>query len=322
MTPDEARPIMTQTLAQMGMRHDDPSLYLDLEVFGEFIYRALAIANPEYDVTFAPPVTVRIAPKDGTDGTRVLNCSRPFKRFSGLDLSLNAGILLDIIASFQGHVAAAPFKDTPDYSLVVPLLKSTDMHARSQARNEALAEKDGRDKALSRYLSWDVTDGVVALLALNEPTRFQFVTEGMLQKSGLSFDALKALALTNLAAHYQHAKVATEYTSGMAEVTGTGCAASSFILLEEFLEQEATNAEEDVLHIFSSATDHLVIMPGSNAAGISSVLAALRLGALPSGDIPPLVYADGSLRELATEDIAKILSSIDEGPTPPRRPWM
>lgn len=159
----------------------------------------------------------------------------------------------------------------------------------------------------------------MAVLALNEPNRFNFVTEGMLRESGIPFETLKANALANLASHYKDTKVATDYADGMAEITGTGCAASSFVLLKEFLDDEAAKADENVLHIFSSETDHLVIMPGSNANGVASVLATLRLGALPSGDIPPLVYTGGTLRELASDDIAKVLSSIYDEPGQPFR---
>lgn len=319
MTSEEARLIMKQVLALMGKHHEDPGLYLIPEVFGEFMCHALRIANPKHDVSLTPPLTVTVAAKDGTNDKRLLNCSRPMRRFTSMNMPGNADILIDVIASCQESIAAAGFGDARDYSLVVPILKSAAMHARSVARNEAHAEKDGKPKGFYRYLSWEVLDGVVAVLALNEPNRFNFVTEGMLDESGLSFETLKANALANLASHYERAKVATDYMNGMAEITGTGCAASSFILLPEFLEHEAAKTSGDILHIFSSATDHLVIMPSFNAEGVAEVLAALELGSLPAGDIPPLVYADGSLRKLTANDVLDLVSSLQAKHGQPHR---
>ncbi|MCV9964625.1 hypothetical protein OIU34_22295 [Pararhizobium sp. BT-229] len=320
MTFEEAQRITAQALAIMGMELYDPRPYLAPEVFGEFMSHALRIANPELAVEFIPPVTVTIERREQGGAKQTLNCTRPFKAF-GLDMENNANLLVKTVTTFQDSVAsnATKEKDEPDFSRVVPLLKSAPMHARSLARNEAFAVKHGKDPVGSHFLSWKVSEEVVAVLAINEPNRFLFLTEEMRAERDISFEELKATALANLATHHREARIDTDYDGGMAEISGTGCAASSYILLEDFLKGEAEKAGDDVLHIFSSETDHLVIMPAANAHGVASALAGIKIGALPTGDIPPMVCENGSLRELSREDIERLITSLGDGPQPPRR---
>jgi hypothetical protein len=319
MTFEEAQRITAQALGVMKLELYDPRLYLVPEVFGEFMFHALRIGNPERKVEFTPPVTVSVEGREEDSVKQTLNCTRPFKGFA-LNMEANADALVKTVASFHGQVVsnATMEKHDPDFSRVVPLLKSAAMHARSLARNEAAAVKLGKDPASSHFLSWEVSGEVVAVLAINQPDRFLLITEEMRAEKGASFDELKATALANLETLRKEARIDTDYDGGMAEINGTGCAASSFILLGDFLKGEAEKAGDDVLHVFSSETDHLVIIPASNAHGVASALAGIKMGALPSGDIPPMVCEHGSLRELSTEDISRLIASLGNGPQPPR----
>lgn len=58
MTFEEAQRITAQALGVMELELYDPRLYLVPEVFGEFMFSALRIANPERKVEFTPPVTI------------------------------------------------------------------------------------------------------------------------------------------------------------------------------------------------------------------------------------------------------------------------
>ncbi|MBY3433842.1 hypothetical protein HFN89_06735 [Rhizobium laguerreae] len=322
MTEDHARRIIAGILAEMSLAEDDTRLYLRSEVLGEFLCRALKIANPGREVEQSGPCEIKIL-GNGNDDCPPLGLSfeRAMRRFSPVDLAGNFDILVRTLARLQSAIETVAVGEALDLSRVVPLLKSTAMLSRSQARNEALAAKDGGDPVPGRYASWDVSEGLAALLAINQTERFHFVTAAMLAEHNATFDELKSSAMANLAKSYNEAKIATDYADGMAEITDTGWAAASLILLDGFLEQETMRAADSVLHIFSSGVDHLVLMPGSNTTGVASVLTGLRTGSLPWGDIPPLVYEAGKLRVFSAHDLSKIaFSLIGDGEQQPAAP--
>jgi hypothetical protein len=316
MTEDKARQIIAYVLEGMALGKSDASIYLDEGVLGEVLCRALRVTNPNQKITLDEPGVINIHGNDDRHPF-VLSFARAMKEFSRTRMQGNFSILARVFASYQRNIEAVEKTQTLNLSLIIPLLKSSEMHARSQSRNDALSIEHGFEPESGRYQHWEVSEGVVSVVALNEPDRFQFVTETMSTESGLTLDALKTLAMNNLAAAYRQSGVSTDYADGMSEITDTGGAAASFILLEGFLEQESMRADDSALYIFSSGVDHLVLMPGWNGEGIASAFTALRTGALPQGDIPPLVYEDGQLRVVSMEDVARIVFSLgDDRPRP------
>jgi hypothetical protein len=309
MTRDDARRIVTQALFLINKDKPDPALFKSSEQFGEFIYQAIRVMYPAHEVTRTDGLSVKIVSVGGPGTGAAVSFAKLFAMFGTLDVLAEKDHLLELVAAVGANVASIVGEDDSlDLEECVPIVKSSGDVATWLDRNRKRAIELGLDPALNMLLHWPINDDLTAVLAVHHGDTLVFVTEDMRRSHGLSTDELKAIAMRNIRRECRAAVNQFHRVGDITEITGPG-SASSYILVDGFLERLSKEAGDDLL-VYSGRIDHLLIIPTGNTRSVAKALSGYATANLPAGEIPQMIYSDGELRPVSRDDIASLIPKV------------
>jgi hypothetical protein len=265
-----------------------------IESFRDFAAEVVKIVTPASDVTVVDQKTITVR-LPGDDAVRSLALGRIFKSFNAWRAAAD---LRSFVFRMGTLLASDPLgkDDAPRTPLgrIVPLLKTRAYADGNAEVVRADCVKAGLDPDLHGKVRWETDCGLVAFAVANLADRFDFITADRLEGLGLDADSIHALAMDNLRAAHAALGDTGGYGEGTKEISGTDGFASSLVLLDEFLENEAAQAGDD-LCLFSGEPGHLFLVPAGNTPFLGFMFDRISSGSLKLGDIPPLVYRDRRL---------------------------
>jgi hypothetical protein len=309
MTRDDARRIVTQALFLIDKDKPDPVLFKSPDQFGEFIYQAIRVMNPAHEVTKTDQLSVKITRGGASGGGAAVSFAKLFEMFGNLDALTENDHLLELVAAVGANIASIVGEDENlDFGKCVPIVKSSGDVVAWLERNRKRAIELGLDPALNRLVHWPVNDDLTAVLAVPQEDTLVFVTEDMLRGNGSSLAELKALAMRNIRRECRAAVDRFHRVGDITEISGTG-SASSYILVDGFLERFSREAGDDLL-VYSGRIDHLLIIPTGNTRSVAKALSGYATAKFPAGEIPQMIYSDGELRPVSRDDIAALIPKV------------
>jgi hypothetical protein len=276
--------------------------------FRDFAAQVLKLAVPDAVTLLVGSASVRMT-RPGTEVVRTVTLTNYFGK---LDPEAPQESLTPFVANLSA-LARINFETAErdienQLSDIVPLLKSS-AYAKGNAkvvRQSALS--GGFDPDLHAKLSWEINSQVVAFPVVNQKNGFQFILGDQLTPSGLTAKEIEAISIQNARSAYE-ALQPSDYSKGSREFSGLGGFASAFVVIPEFLENEAALAGGP-LCLLSGDADHLFIVPLENEEFLNFVLGRVATGELQLPEIPPLVYQDGRLEAAMIEQVSAPLFSI------------
>lgn len=311
MTRDEAHKIVTQALFLISKDKPDAELFSSPDLFGDFLFHALRTMQPAHEVTRTDTLEVRVNRKDDEQSGAILSFARLFEKLGKTPGADRRSQLVEMVM-IVGSNAAGSLSDEEepiDLTKVLPILRSVKALTQTLERNRARAAERGVDANMNEIIHWKVNDELAAVLAIPQEDSFLFVTEDMRDDGKVSVDELRTTAMANLQREYLAARPGFHRVGSITEITKTGGAASSFILLDGFLEKLARKGGGDLL-VYSGDTDHLVIIPTSNQTSAIKALSGYATGKLPVGEIPQMIYSDGELRPVKRDDVLALMPRV------------
>jgi uncharacterized protein YtpQ (UPF0354 family) len=307
MTRDDARRIVTQALFLIDKDKADPALFKSPDQFGEFIYQAIRVMNPAHEVTRTDRLSVKII-RGGHGTGAAVSFTKLFEMFGTLDVLAENDYLVDLVAAVGANIASIVGEDDKiDLEQCVPIVRSTQDVDSWLERNRKRAIELGLDPALNTLIHWRVNDDLTAVLAVHQGDTIVFVTEDIRRNRDFTLEELKALAMRNIRRECR-AAVDRFYRDGDITEISAG-SASSYILVDGFLERLSKEADDDLL-VYSGRTDHLLIIPTGNTRSVAKALSGYATANLPVGDIPQMIYSDGELRPVSHDDIMALIPKV------------
>jgi uncharacterized protein YtpQ (UPF0354 family) len=319
MTRDEAHKIVSQALFLISKDQADAALFSSGPLFGDFMFNAIKTMYRDCEVVRTDILGFKIESRKKAKVGSIISFGQVFDEL-GKDTALDRNSqLVELVLAVARIIDGALKQDegTADLSKVIPLVSSASTVVKTLERNRMRAAELGIDQERNSIIHWTVTEDIVALLAIPQEDSFLYVTDEMRIDSGIALDELKSIAMNNLKMAFHQAKLDLKQTGSGTEITGTGGAASSFILLDGFLDSLARQSGSDLL-VYSGDTDHLMIVPTKNHKTMAKVLGGYAIGKLPTGSIPQLIYSDGNFRPINRDDIAALVPKILPSQPPER----
>lgn len=310
MTRDEAQKIVTQALFLISKDKPDAELFGSPDLFGDFMFHAINTMHPTHEVTRTDQLGVRINRRDDRNSGALMSFERLFDKLGKLGRADDNSQLVEAVTIVGSNIEASLSEDDDtDLTKAIPVLRSTEAMRLTLERNRERADERGIDPAMNEIIHWPASEGLTAVLAVPEEDSYVFVTEDMRLESGLSVEELKATAMSNLREGYLSARSSFHRVGTITEIVRTGGAASSFILLDGFLEKLSRKAGSDLL-IYSGETDHLLVIPTKTQTAVVNAVNRYAAGKLPAGDIPQMLYSGGELRPITRDDIVSLVSNV------------
>ncbi|MCV9964626.1 hypothetical protein OIU34_22300 [Pararhizobium sp. BT-229] len=309
MTRDEAHKIVTQALFLISKDKPDAELFNSPTLFGDFLFHALRTMYSAHEVTRTDTLEVRVNRKDDENSGAIMSFARLFEKLGKTPGADRKAQLVEMVMIVGSNAAGSLSEESIDLTKVLPIVRSAKALAETLERNRARAAERGLNADMSEIIHWKVNDELAAVLAIPQQDSFLFVTEDMRVDGKVSIDELRETAMTNLRREYLAARPGFHRIGSITEIAKTGGAASSFILLDGFLDKLARKGGGDLL-VYSGDTDHLVIIPTSNQTSAVKALSGYATGKLPVGEIPQMIYSDGELRPVTRDDVLALMPRV------------
>lgn len=312
MTKDDAVKILAQAVFLAEIETLDRATMQDRDKFATLMRHAVTLLRPDDLVEPEEAMTIRVRTRGTPVKSLRIRLDRMYETVRPSDDELtNAVTVLRFVMSVgelvEHSFGVLDIRQPRDLSKTIPLLKPTSFIDHIVQRADRDHKKSGTPLERHLLVHWQAPNGLRAVAAIDTPEKYDFVTEADIAEEGISHDAAVELAIANLRELHRSTQNRSDYSNGLYEFTEIGGAASSLLLLDEFLAEESEKAGEALMfHAFDA--DHLIAVPFSNSGEIMLILEAIKARAAPSlVGTAPMIYADGVIRDMTIDDVKELV---------------